>query len=145
MPQVAPVTLKDGTSPTPVDHIFSPIGRDQKTGVYWYEQTTPAPLNKLGAARLGVKTVRKGDLGTSLDDVAHVSYSLHLPTLETLGNNDAGITPAPTVAYKEVVRIMIDLAERSTVQERKNARAFAASVLGNALAVENIDNLSPMW
>jgi hypothetical protein len=144
MPQVAAITINDGTA-TPVAYTFTPIGRDQKTGVYWYEQTVPAPANKLGACRLGIKTTRKGDLGASLDDTAHVSYSLHVPTLETLGTNDAGFTPAPTVAYREVLRIMSEFAERSSTAERKNTRVFGMNLLAHAVAVANIDDLSPMW
>lgn len=144
MPQVAAFTINDGAS-VPVATTFSPIGRDAKTGVYWYEQTTPSPTNKLGAVRIGVKTVRKSDLGVSLDDVSTVSYSIWVPTLETMGTNDAGITPAPTVSYAERARLMVDLAERSTTQERKHLRMFTVNLLGSALGIANIDDLSPMW
>lgn len=144
MPQVANIVINDGSS-TPVAYTFSPIGRDKKTDVFWYEQTLPAPTNKLGAVRLGIKTVRQTNLGVSLDDTGHVSYSIHVPTLETLGTNDSGITPPPTVAYKEVTRMMFDLAERATEQERKNARVFGLNLLGHSVAVANIDQLSPMW
>lgn len=144
MPQVASFIINDGAS-TPVATTFSPIGRDAKTGVYFYEQTNPSPVNKLGAVRIGVKTVRKSDLGASLDEMSSVSYSIWVPTLETLGTNDAGITPAPTVSYAEKARIMFDLAERSTSQERKHTRMFALNLLGSSLGISNIDDLSPMW
>lgn len=144
MPQVASITINDGST-TPVAYTFDPIGRDAKTGVYFYEQVTPAPSNKLGAVRLGIKTERKPNLGSTLDDVSHVSYSLWVPTLETLGTNDAGVTPPPTVSYVEKVRLVFDLPERSTQQERKNARVFTANLLAHSVAVSNIDSLSPMW
>lgn len=144
MPQVSSITINDGSG-TPVAYTFDPIGRDSKTGVYFYEQVTPAPTNKLGAARIGIKTDRKSALGPTLDDMSTVSYSLWLPTLETLGTNDAGVTPPPTVSYHEKVRILFDLAERSTSAERKNARIFAANLLAHSVAVANIDSLSPMW
>lgn len=144
MPAIAAFTINDGSG-TPVAYTFDPIGKDTKTGVVWYEQTTPAPTNKLGAVRIGIKTVRSANLGKTLDEKAQVSYSLWVPTLETLGTNDAGITPAPTISYQESCRMIFDLAERGTTQERKNTRVFAANLLAHANTVANIDSLSPMW
>lgn len=144
MPAVASFTINDGQG-SPVAHTFDPIGRDAKTGVYWYEQVTPAPTNKLGAVRIGIKTVRKAQVGSTLEESSHVSYSITVPTLETLGTNDAGLTPAPTISYQEKARLVFDLAERATTQERKNARVFSANLLAHAIVVANIDTLSPMW
>lgn len=144
MPAVSNIVLNDGSA-TPVAYTFTPIGKDKKSDVYWYEQSIPAPTNKLGAVRLGIKTVRATDFGKTLDEQSHVSYSIHVPTLETLGTGASGTTPAPTVAYKEVARCMFDLAERSLTQERKNTRVFSQNLLAHAVAQANIDDLSPMW
>ena len=144
MPAIAAFTINDGAS-TPVATTFSPVQRDQKTGVVWYEQTTPAPANKLSAYRIGLKTVRKNSLGRTLDDKSTVTISVWVPTLETLGTNDAGVTPPPTVAYVEEARCVFSLAERASVQERKHARMFLANFLGHANAVAFIDNLEGLY
>lgn len=144
MPAIAAFTINDGAA-TPVATTFSPVQRDPKTGVVWYEQTTPAPVNKLAAVRIGIKTVRKQQLGKSLDDKSSVTVSIWVPTLETVGTNDAGLTPPPTVAYSEEARCVFNLAERATNQERKHARMFLANWLGHANAALFIDSLEGLY
>lgn len=142
MPLASNIVINDGAA-TPVAHTFSPIGKDAK-GVFWYEQTVPAPLNALGAKRIGYRQVR-GDMGKQLSTAGKAIYTLHVPTLESLSTNDAGLVPAPTVAYKEVARVEFDLAERSTKQERKDTRVLALNMLGHASTVANIDDLQPTY
>lgn len=143
MPQAANIVINDGAS-TPVAHTFTPLGKDAD-GVFWWEQTTPAPLNKLGAKRIGYKQTRDLSVSNRLTKSAKVSYTLWVPTLETLSNNSAGILPAPTEAYREIARVEMTLAERSTAQERKDTRVLAVNLLGHAMAVANIDSLEPTY
>lgn len=142
MPQASNIVINDGAT-TPVAHTFVPIGKDAK-GVMWFEQTLPAPVNALGAKRIGYRQVR-GEFGKQLSAAGKAIYTLHVPTLESLATNDAGFMPAPTVAYKEMARIEFDLAERSTPQERKDTRVLAMNLLGHALTVANIDTLQPTY
>ncbi len=143
MPQISSVVINDGAA-TPVAHTFSPIGKDDK-GVFWFEQTTPSPANGLGAKRLSYKQTRVLDPGKQLTASTKVVYALHVPTLETVANNSAGITPPPTLAYVEKARLEIDLAERSTLQERKDTRVLLANFLAHAMAIANIDTLQPSY
>ena len=143
MPQIAAVVINDGAS-IPVAHTFSPIGKDDK-GVFWFEQTTPAPVNALGAKRLGYSQTRVLDANKQLTGTSRCVYSLHVPTLETVANNSAGITPPPTLAYRELARVQFDLAERSTAQERKDTRVLAANLLAHAMAIANVDTLQPSY
>lgn len=142
MPQISAITINDGSG-TPVAYTFTPMGKDDK-GVFWFEQTTPTPTNRLGAARIGYKQV-SDPLGSQLKGVTKVIYSIFLPTLETLATNDAGIVPAPTVAYEEIARLEFRVADRSSAAERKNARVFAANFLAHAMAVANIDTMQPSY
>lgn len=141
MPQISTLTLSDGAA---VSHTFTPLGKDAD-GVFWWEQTTPTPANKLGAKRIGYKQTRELRQQDQLKANAKVSYTLWVPTLETLGNNSAGIVPPATVAYREVGRAEFVLAERSTLAERKDTRAMLAGLLGLAMAVSNIDSLEPSY
>lgn len=143
MPQISAVTINDGSG-TPVAHTFTPLGKDEN-GVHWFEQTTPAPTNPLGAARIGYLQKRLLDAKQQLTGSSKVSYTITVPTLETLSNNSAGITPPPTLAYREVAKVEFVLAERSTAQERKNARVFTMNLLAHAMAVANVDTFQPSY
>lgn len=144
MPQISAIVINDGAA-TPVAHTFSPIGRDPKTGVFWFEQTTPA-VPVLQAKRIGYKQERVlGDKTRQQTGSSKVSYTLHVPTLESLGTNDAGITPPPTLAYRELSRVEFELSERSTQQERKDTRVLSLNLLGHAMATSNVDTLQPSY
>jgi len=143
MPAASNIVINDGAT-TPVAHTFSPIGQDAK-GVWWYEQTNPALANALGAKRLGIKVVRIMDR-QRLTGSAKVTITVQVPTLETLGTNDSGFTPPPTVAYVNHVRCEFDFPERGNLQERKDTRAFIAaltSATGPILSI--IENMNPVY
>jgi len=143
MPQISTITINDGSG-TPVAYTYSPIGKDSK-GVFWFEQTTPSPVNPLGAYRIGYKQTRVLDPKSQLTGYSKITYTLAVPTLETVANNSAGITPPPTLSYVEKARIELDVAERSTSQERKNTRVFLANLLAHAMPIANIDTLQPSY
>lgn len=140
MAQAANIVINDGAS---VANTFSPIGKDEK-GVFWFEQSTPAPVSPLGACRIGYKQIRSLD-AKQQNGIGKVIITITVPTLEVLGNSSTGITPPPTVAYKEVVRMEMDLPERSLTAERKNARVFTSNLLLNAQIIAAIDSLTPIW
>lgn len=139
MPALANIVINDGAA-TPVAHTFTPIGRDSD-GVTWFEQTNPVPANSLGAKKIGYKQVRGKTNGKELTQESVVSYTLHVPTLETLSNNASGFIPAPTLAYKEIARVELRLSERSTKQERKDTRSLALNLLASTMATANVDDL----
>lgn len=144
MPAIGNVVINDGAA-TPVAHTFTPLGKDD-AGVYWFEQTTPVPANTIGAKRLGYKQTRITDSSQKqLTSNTRVTLTLHVPTLETLGNNSAGIVPPPQLAYKEQARVEYTLADRSTKQERKDTRVLALNLLGHAMVIAAIDDLQPSY
>jgi len=99
MAAVASITLNDAAT-TPVAHVFNPIGPDTN-GVWWWEETGVA-LATLGNYRISAALTRAPNPApgsNSSDRVNRVKVTLHLPTLETLGTNDQGLTPPPTIAY----------------------------------------------
>ncbi|DAD52738.1 TPA_asm: coat protein [ssRNA phage SRR7976323_3] len=143
MPQASAIVINDGAA-TPVAHTFSPIGKDDK-GVLWFEQTTPAPATPMAAKRISYTQSRVLAPDKQLTGSSRIVYVLWVPTLETLGNNSAGILPPPTLAYVEKVRVEYNLAERSTWQERKDTRVLSLNLLGHAMAVFNVDALQPSY
>lgn len=143
MPQIAPIVINDGAT-TPVANTFSPIGRDSNN-VFWFEQTTPVPVTPLGAKRIGYQQTRVLDKHKQETGISRCTYTLSVPTLEVVGNSSTGITPPPTLAYVEAMRISFDVAERSTTQERKDTRVLSLNLLANAMAIANIDALQPSY
>lgn len=143
MPAIAAIVINDGAA-TPVAHTFTPLGRDAN-GVYWWEQTTPVPVNKLAAKRISYKQTRELDVAKQLTSVSRANYTLWYPSMETLANNSAGFTPPATVAYKEVARLSFELPERGLVQERKDTRVLLANFLAHAMMISNVDNLEPSY
>lgn len=140
MPAASNIVINDGAV-APVAHTFTPIGKDDK-GILWYEQTVPVPVNPLGAKRIGYKQNRAVDpSGKRLNLAGTASYMLFLPTLEVLGVSDTGITPPPTLAYREVARMSFELSERSVKQERKDTRVLMANLLAHSSVVTNVDDL----
>ncbi|DAD52464.1 coat protein [ssRNA phage SRR5466728_3] len=133
------IVINDGAT-SPVAHTFTPIGKDDK-GVMWFEQTTPAPANPLGAKRIGYRQTRVMDPKGQLTGKSKAILTLYLPTLETVSNNSAGITPPPTVSYVEESRIEFTLPERSVKQERKDTRVLMANLLASAQVVSAVDDL----
>lgn len=142
MPQAANIVINDGAA-TPVAHTHVPMGKDEK-GVFWFEQTNPAPANSLGAKRIGL-SLKRPQNGQRLNGKALAVISLSVPTLETLGTNAAGITPPPTLAYEEYARVSIELPERSQKQERKDTRVLLQNLLGNANVISLIDDLQSTY
>lgn len=144
MPTVANIVINDGAT-TPVAYTFTPIGKDSKD-VLWYEQITPTPASMISARRIGYRQTRpqmnaKGQIVAA----GKVIFTIAVPTAQTLGTNDAGVLPPPSLAYKNVVRIEFDLPERGATQERKDLRSFCINLLGNANTVANIDLLQPTF
>lgn len=143
MPSIGNIVINDGAT-TPVVHTFSPLGKDQN-GVFWWEQTTPVPLNKLGAKRISYKQTRELSPSNQLTANSKVSYLLWVPTLETLSTSSSGLIPPATMAYKELARVEFTLAERSLTQERKDTRVLALNLLGHAMVMSNVDSLEPSY
>lgn len=143
MPQASAVIINDGAA-TPVAHTFTPMGRDQK-GVLWFIQTTPAPLNRLGAKRIGYKVQTEPGLASQLKSVTKTQYSLLYPLLEVLGTSASGLTPPATVAYALTGRVSVDRPDRALLQEAKDHRVLMANLLNHAMVVSNLDSNEPTY
>ncbi len=145
MAALAAFTINNGDA-TPVAYTFTPTGPDSN-GVQWFEQTTPTPTNSRAAARVSA-SLKRPPVGNSLaGKIATVEFGLWLPFMETVANNSAGLTPAPTLAYEEIFRITYKLPERSTAADRKNLRVLGFNLTANAntLLASMVDNLQALY
>lgn len=133
MAQIANIVVADGAS-TPVNHTFSPVA---SSPVAIYRENL-ATLPVIGQGR--VELSNKSGANASLQ---RVKISLALPALETIsGENAAGYTAAPKVAYTNVVVIDMMLPARGTVQQRKDLRLMLSNLLKDAQVVDLVDNLN---
>jgi hypothetical protein len=141
MAAVSSIVLADALG-TPVNHTFLPLGPDTN-GVWWFEDQSQA--TPIGYWRISLQLKRTPPAGNgqqaSSDRVNRVVARMHMPFLETLGTNDAGMTPPPTVSYVERSSQEFVLAERDSLQNRKDLRKMSQNLLANAQVVDMIENL----
>lgn len=128
---------------TPVNHTFTPIGKDAN-GVFWFEdssQATPA-----GFWRIGVD-VRRPALAQPGMPTGQRNYkvkvTLYQPTLENVSNSTVtGIAPAPTIAYTQKFSCEYLMPERTSGQNRKDVAKMAPLILQDAQIKALIENLT---
>lgn len=141
MSAVAAIVLADAQG-SPVNHTFTPLGPDAN-GIWWFEDqsaSTPVGYPRISLSLKRTAPAGNGQAATS-NRVNRCTMTINLPVLETLGTNDAGMTPPPTVAYVERAKIEIVMAERDLLQNRKDLRKYAQFLLANAQVVDMAENL----
>lgn len=122
----ANIVAFDGAA-TPVSHTLVPIGVE-KTGdqfnAFWRENLSSVPVN--AQVRI-TQTSRKLKSG-----VTRVATVVDVPVMESIaGNNSAGYTAAPKVAYVDSVHVVGYFSDRSTAESRRLARQLAVNVAGS--------------
>lgn len=141
MTAVAALVLPDALA-TPVNHTFVPLGPDTAGGAWWFEdQSASSPIG-YGKVSLLLSRPKGGAVGMSSQDrVARVKLGIHIPQLESLSNNSAGLVPAPTIAFVPRMNIEFILPERSTLQNRKDLRKFAVGLLADPAVIAMVETL----
>lgn len=128
MSQQANIVAFDGAA-TPVTHTFVPIGAavEQKMGefkAFWSEKLTTVP----DYAQIRITTSRKR-LNTGVYRTAMI---VEVPVMESIsGQNSAGYTAAPKVAYTNTVQVIGYFHERPTIAERRLVRQLAVNITGS--------------
>jgi len=137
MPAVANITLNDGKA-TPVAHTFEPARTSADMATY----EDRAAAQYIGYNKLIISLKRPTGPSKQASRNIFVDVRLETPILETLGTNDAGLTPAPTVAYRPMVEVRFTLPERSLAQERKDLRTMIAGLFYQAVLYEAVEKFS---
>lgn len=136
------IVLQDAQA-TPVNHTFTPIGKDEKE-VFWFVDQSSS--NAIGYWKISVeisqpKTPRPGE--SSAQRVYRARIGLHEPVLENVSNSTvSGIAPAPTVAYIPRSFHEFVLPERSALLDRKNIRKMSANLLNDPNVIAVVENLN---
>lgn len=138
MPAFTSLVLNDGAA---VAHTFAPESLSSKDG-----KNIAIFVDRSGGVIVGYWRVRSEFSPRNRNGMIKVRYVIERVTLETLSNNTAsGINPAPTKAYTTTANLEFWVHERSTVAERKDARALLAQLIGNTTVQASVDNLEPWY
>jgi len=126
MANIANITVFDGAS-TPVSHTLVPISvtRDgQKVTAEWRELLASLPAYAQVSAVMTTERLKSG--------VYKVDIRVAVPVMESVsGQNAAGYTAAPKVAYTNTLVTTGYFHERSTITDRRLARQMLVNLLGN--------------
>lgn len=118
----------DGAA-TPVTHTFVPDGVAVANGEFtakWSEKLTTVP----DYAQIRVTQVKK----KLKSGVYRVATTVEIPVMESIsGQNAAGYTAAPKVAFTDVVQVIGYHHERSTIANRRLARQLAVNIAGSVV------------
>lgn len=126
MSQIANIAVYDGAS-TPVLHTLVPVSvvRDGDSVVaVWREQLASLPVEAQVHATLTATKLKSGTVRSS--------FSTVVPVMESIaGNNAAGYTAAPKVAYEDRTDLVSYAHPRSTITSRRLCRMLAVNAGNN--------------
>lgn len=124
--QATDITVYDGAS-TPVAHTLVHVGTTvvNKEAVAMYrEQLSSLPVSAQVSLRLAVRLLDSG--------VYRVTSRVEVPVMESInGENAAGYTAAPKVAYVDTFETVAYAHPRSTIEGRRTVRQLCTNLLGN--------------
>lgn len=124
MPQLQNLVLTDRATPTPVNHTFTPLGIDPKTGVAALEESTGVPF---GAPKYTLLTRR-------VNGRFKVTLRLSVPIMATATVN--GVS-TPVIVRTSYVDSTFTFEESSSEQERKDVVGQFADSLAAGKALVN--------
>lgn len=140
MSQQANIVLANGEG-TPVNKTFAPKGAlrspSGKDVALWREQSA------VNAEGYYVLSEQHSD--PNGNRIEKFRYVIEIPTLETVGTNDAGITPAPSVAYKTTAVIEVWMSTRASAAELSDIVAFVKNFTATSYFSDAIKNREHAW
>lgn len=137
MAQIANITINDGKA-TPLAHLFTPTNINGPVATL-HERIASGLAIGYPHISIAVKAAE------GFEGVNRVTVSLRVPQMEILSGNANGYTPAPKVAYFDAGKAEFLLPGRSTVANRKDLRVMMINLLQNAIVIDSVDNLAPVF
>lgn len=138
----ANIVINDGQV-TPVAVTFNPKGAkkqpDGRDKAVWRNQ---AALNAEGYLTIDEHHT---DPKPGPNSVEKFTFVITKPVLETVATNDAGITPAPTVAYNLVAVLEFRFPKRATEAELKDIVAFAKNLAATSYVADAVIKREAAW
>lgn len=147
MPAFAAITINDGAT-TPVAHTFNPSGlSNDAMNIAKYADRSGGTA--IGFPRITVSlrepVPAKNGQPSAAGRVFRASFQVKVPKLETLGTNDQGITPPPTLAYTAMFTGEFVIPERASLQDRKDLLAYVKNLLAHAVTTSIVQDLDPVY
>jgi len=146
MPAQAALTVNDGQA-TPVARTFNPAGiKPEANLAIWVDRSSGQALG-FGRIMISLREPAAPKNGTSSASsrMYKAVITVQVPTLETLGTNDSGLTPPPTLAYTTAFRGEFMIPERATLQNRKDILAYVKNVLALSVVTSLVQDLEPVF
>lgn len=130
MPQLASITLTDGKS-TPASHVFAPVTTNGSQARL---------ANRSAIIPQGFETLELvvRDPGKNKQAAYTIAGSLTLPTVATVDSLDK-------VVRSSKFEFTMRLSQESTLQDRKDILALAASLFGNATMKSVVEQIEPLY
>ncbi len=126
MSQIANITVFDGAA-TPVSHTFTAVSvvrKDNTIVAQWRENVTNVPVSACPTITMQWIALKSG--------VNLASCRVAVPVMESIsGQNAAGYTAAPKVAYSNEIELRGFFHPRSDVAGRRLARQMMVNLAGN--------------
>lgn len=135
MPQNTTITIKDGAA-TPLDHVFNPSKIDSNGVATFQERVNGVPVG-MPTITWSVRAPTKGS------PTYKVQGKLVMPKVVTVTGSDG--KSVTSVDYENLANVSFVLSERSTKQERKDARVLISNALVNASIIPTVDDLESFW
>lgn len=137
----ANIVINDGVA-VPVAHTFVPKGArvdpNGKMRALWRE-------NSAVSAEGDLTIVEHFTEQTGPDGIQKLTYVITVPTLETVGTSDNGVTPPARKAYECVGVIEFRFPRRSTLAERGNIHAYVKNFAALAYMETAVEQREPAW
>jgi hypothetical protein len=137
MSAFAVIHVYDGAS-TPVAHDLTPISISRvsaKISALWRELTLTIPTEAQISLTMAVETLKSGVTASTMD--------VQIPVMESIsGQNAAGYTAAPKVAYIDRQVVTNFGHQRSTVAGRRLLRQLSINIQGNNVTPVSVSMLS---
>jgi len=134
MPAFGNVTINDGAS-TPVAHVFSPVKIDGDVATY-ADRSTGVP------SKYYLLTASNRDPSGGNGQVSRVQYSLALPVV---ADGTDPLVKAGTVLRTSRFDGTFLIPATSTLQERKDLRAFVKNLMVDAIVTAMVENLEHVY
>ncbi len=137
----ASIVINDGQT-SPVAHTFIPKGArtlPEGVGVAEWRDVTTGVNAEVNPTIVERHTPPNGNR------LEKFQWTIDLPTAETVGTNDAGITPPVRKAYSTQVQIVAWVPTRASAQELKDIAAFAKNFAALAMFKDAIEKREAAW
>lgn len=122
---------------------FSPKGArrtpEGKDHALWKEQSA------VNAEGYFVIAEHHSDPGSGPNAVEKFTWVITVPTLETVGTNDAGITPAPSKAYECIAVIEFRYPKRASATEVSDIYAYAKNFVALTMVKDAVEKREAAW